>query len=338
MTTPKSSAVFTPEKTFNTYTTEQGATYAKARPDYHPNLYKRIIDHHVSTGGRLNTLVDVGCGPGTATRILAPHFQTAIGLDPSEGMITAARELGGVSADGKPIRFECSSAEDLGRSTSTGCEKNGTSDTTTSVIPDGTADLITAATAAHWFDMSRFWARAAQLLPPGGTIALWTGRRMQVHPSVPNAAAMEAKMEEIMDRELKPFMEPGNIVAHELYANLPLPWTIEPNPAPELDRDSYVRKEWGTPGHEDAEAEGEEFYMGGQQEVGLDVFETALGTASPVTRWREANPQKVGTEEDVVRVMRREIERLLHEAGIPVGKEVVRGRVSGVLMMVKKRV
>jgi hypothetical protein len=26
---------------------------------------------------------------------------------------------------------------------------------------------------AHWFDMSKFWAQAAQLLRPGGTVAIW---------------------------------------------------------------------------------------------------------------------------------------------------------------------
>lgn len=27
---------------------------------------------------------------------------------------------------------------------------------------------------AHWFDMPKFWAAAAKVLKPGGTVAIWT--------------------------------------------------------------------------------------------------------------------------------------------------------------------
>ena len=53
------------EKTFTSYTKDQGEKYAKNRRGYNPNLYKIIVDHHVQTGGKLDVLVDVGCGPGT---------------------------------------------------------------------------------------------------------------------------------------------------------------------------------------------------------------------------------------------------------------------------------
>ena len=82
--------------------------------------------------------------------------------------------------------------------------------------------------------------------------------------------------------------------------------------------------------------EGDEFLMG-QPRSDLDTMEKAMGTMSTVTRWREAHPDAVGTERDVVRMMRREIERLLHEAGVERGKEMVNGGVAGVLLMVKKR-
>ena len=57
---------------------------------------------------------------------------------------------------------------------------------------------------------------------------------------------------------------------------------------------------------------------------------------SPVQRWREAHPEAVGTERDVVRTMMNEIERLLHEAGVEKGKEVVKGNLTGVMLMAKK--
>jgi ubiquinone/menaquinone biosynthesis C-methylase UbiE len=126
----------TAEKTFRSFTKEQGANYAKNRRGYHPDLYKFIIDHHTSTGGQLNTLIDVGCGPGGAARALAPHFAHAIGLDPSEGMIENARGLAGTTSTSEPIRFEISTAEDLGWHLSP-------------PIEDSSVDLIAASTAAH---------------------------------------------------------------------------------------------------------------------------------------------------------------------------------------------
>jgi hypothetical protein len=27
---------------------------------------------------------------------------------------------------------------------------------------------------AHWFDMAKFWAKAAKIVKPEGTVALWT--------------------------------------------------------------------------------------------------------------------------------------------------------------------
>ena len=130
------------EKTFTNFTPSQGANYAQNRGGYHPTLYKTILSHHTSTGGQLNSLLDIGCGPGTVARALAPHFQHVVGLDPSDGMIQNARLLGGTSASGDKIRYEISSAEQLGSHLEPRIE-------------EGSVDLITAATAAHCKDSPR---------------------------------------------------------------------------------------------------------------------------------------------------------------------------------------
>ncbi|KAF4982482.1 hypothetical protein FZEAL_1907 [Fusarium zealandicum] len=62
-----------------------------------------------------------------------------------------------------------------------------------------------------------------------------------------------------------------------------------------------------------------------------------LGTASPVTRWREAHPETADTEQDVVRVARRKIEQALYKTAVKKGVEMVCGEMSGVLLMLKKR-
>lgn len=121
------------EKTFRAYTKDQGHNYAQHRLKYSQGLYNDIISHHTSTGGKLGTALDLGCGPGIATFAIAPHFRNTIGLDPSEGMISAARSF--LSSEGSKgnTRFEVSTAEDIDPA----------------LIPDGSVDLITAATCAH---------------------------------------------------------------------------------------------------------------------------------------------------------------------------------------------
>ena len=104
------------ERTFRQYNPEQAKAYAAGRSSYHDNLYQTIFDHHSSTGGAFKTLMDVGCGPGNATRPLAKRFETAYGVDPSPEMINTANRLGGETASGKPIDFLVGRAEDMGGS------------------------------------------------------------------------------------------------------------------------------------------------------------------------------------------------------------------------------
>ncbi|KAK0128449.1 hypothetical protein ONS95_000421 [Cadophora gregata] len=317
MSTPQ--PTISSEKTFTSYTKDQGKSYAQVRPSYHPKLYETILKHHTSTGGQLTTLLDVGCGPGITTLALAPNFTLSMGLDPSEGMINNARSLGGGStASLSPIRYEISTAEDLGWHL-------------TPPVAEASVDLLTASTAAHWFDMAAFWPRAARVLKPGGTVALWTTGQLSIHPSVPNSEALNKTLMDIEERDLQPFFEPGNWLTRNLYTGLPLPWTLD-TPVPEFDESSFVRMEWGT-----GENDPEEFFAGGALTMDLDKMEKIMGTASPVQRWREAHKEAVGTEGDVVKRMRREIERLLREAGVEEGKEIIKGSPKGVLLVVKKK-
>lgn len=306
------------DPTFRNYSSEQGAYYAQQRRGYQPRLYEIVIEQHTSTGGQLDTILDVGCGPGIAVRGLAPRFNHAIGLDPSEGMISTARELGDASSSSEPIRFAVSSAEEIGANLSP-------------PILDGSVDLITAATAAHWFDMTQFWPRAAQVLKPGGSVAIWTSSTLKVDPSVPNHTAIQAAVDALEERT-RPYMVPGNLLARKLYVGMPLPWSLE-NPVPEFDEATFVRREWNT----GPESEQGDDIFGTQQKVDVKTLEKVLATGSPVTRWREAHPEAVGTEDDVVRILRRDIERALRDAGVDPETALLKGYVAGVLMVVKKK-
>ena len=107
----------TEESTFRSYTPALAKAYAASRGSYHENLFKVILDHHQSTGGGVQVLVDVGCGPGNSTRPLARHFDSAFGIDPSPEMINKAMNLSMESsqetASGKSINFSVGRAEDI---------------------------------------------------------------------------------------------------------------------------------------------------------------------------------------------------------------------------------
>ncbi|KAI0444138.1 methyltransferase [Xylaria telfairii] len=303
------------EQTFRSFNVAAASYYAQFRLDYHPTLYNTLLTQHASSGGKLDTLLDVGCGPGIATRTLGTRFQHAIGLDASEGMIASANELGGTTSSGQRIRFAVSSAEDL------------------SGIADGSVDLLIAATAAHWFNLPAFWARAAQVLKPGGSVGFWTHKGFQFADSVPNVVAIRDAVKAIKNNHLSGHGRYGGTVSQDLYVNLPMPWSVDP-PVSGFDDGSLYRIEWGT-GANNA-LPGDEFFAVGQPDVDMDTWEAMLGTTSVIARWREDHKEKVDTEEDVVRLQRREIERLLHETGVENGKETVKGAEEGVLIVVKK--
>lgn len=303
------------EVIFRNYTTEEGKHYANFRPTYHENLYKLVIDHHGSTGGQFDTIVDLGCGPGGTVRELAPTFQHAFGLDPSEGMISTAKSMGGTTATGEPIRFEVCSAEEIGSQLSP-------------TIPNASVDLIVASTAAHWFELERFWPRAAEVLKPGGTVAFWGSNSNYAHPSMPNHEAVTAVLHRYDEQYLRPYYQPGNFAASDLYKNFTYPWDMDP-PLPAFDQASFFRKEWDPMDWES------DFII--QPPANLDVMEKVLATVSPVQRWREAHPDLVGTDKDMVKMLRRDIEKILHEAGVEKGRESMKAGIAAVLVMAKKK-
>lgn len=302
------------EKTFSTYNADQGKHYAQARPDYHPSVYEYIVAQHKATGGQFDTLVDLGSGPGNVARALAPHFTHAFGVDPAPGMVATARELGGTSASGEAIQYGQGSANDFGT----------TGDV---VLPDGTVDLVSAGNAAHWFDMQRFWQRAAAVLKPGGSVVIWTTGDLRVHPDSPAAEAVQEAMDTFQTRDLEPYMNEGNRVVRNKYLDLLLPWTV-PEPVTAFPEAEFTRRDWTI---------SERFMnVGSETAVNMDLLEKVMSTSSPYTRWCEAHPDDVDGENNILRKLRREVERVIQESGVEKGKETVRGVALGAVLIAKK--
>ncbi|XP_077977811.1 putative methyltransferase DDB_G0268948 [Glandiceps talaboti] len=94
--------------------------------------------------------VDVGCGPGQSTTILAEYFHQVVGLEISESQLQEAN----VNNHYPNVKYRAGSADSL-------------------PVDDGAVDLITAAQAAHWFDLQRFYQEVDRVLRPNGCLAVY---------------------------------------------------------------------------------------------------------------------------------------------------------------------
>ncbi|MFG1606267.1 class I SAM-dependent methyltransferase [Actinoplanes sp. NPDC049265] len=131
----------------------QGAAehYVRGRRDYPAFLGEAIRDALGLDGtGRL---LDVGCGPGKLTTLLAPHFAEAVGVDADPGMIEVA------AANHPRISWHRVNAEDLPAGL-------------------GTFRCVTFAQSFHWMDQPLVAARVRDMIEPGGR---WVHVAAQTH-------------------------------------------------------------------------------------------------------------------------------------------------------------
>jgi SAM-dependent methyltransferase len=117
--------------------------YARGRLPY-PQELAEVLTNELHLDGR-GWLLDVGCGPGSLTLLLAPLFAEAVGVDADADMIAEA--LRRSTRDN--VQFIQLRAEDL-----TGAF--------------GTFYVATFAQSFHWCDQTRVAAAVFELLEPGG--------------------------------------------------------------------------------------------------------------------------------------------------------------------------
>lgn len=165
-----------------------GEGYAKFRPDYPPELAAQLAEYC----GRRRLAIDVGCGTGQLTTLLAPHFDAVIGLDPSADQIANAR-----AAD--RVRYLVAPAERL-------------------PLPDGAADLVTVAQAAHWFDLPAFHAEVRRVAAPGAVLALVSYGVAELEPG------LDARFKQFYRTGIGPFWPPERRLVDSGYATLDVPF------------------------------------------------------------------------------------------------------------------
>jgi len=165
-----------------------GRAYARFRPEYPPELAAYLAS--AAPDDRL--AVDVGCGNGQLTQLLAPHFQRVIGLDPSADQIANA-------VPHARIHYDCASAERL-------------------PVPDASASLITAAQAAHWFDLPAFYREVRRIALPGAVVALVSYGVLNLEPD------LDRRFQAFYRDEIGPYWPPERKLVDTGYATIDFPF------------------------------------------------------------------------------------------------------------------
>ncbi|KAF0291434.1 putative methyltransferase [Amphibalanus amphitrite] len=146
--------------------TNHAELYVRYRPATPSTLVQLVCDYiKEKVPGPLRQAVDVGCGSGQGTQLLAPHFERVLGTDVSPAQVAKAEAAPGAVN----IAYSVSPAEAI-------------------ALPSHSCDLVMAVQACHWFDMSTFLPESARVLRPGGALALvgyrlpapvWQGRERE---------------------------------------------------------------------------------------------------------------------------------------------------------------
>jgi SAM-dependent methyltransferase len=141
--------------------------YVRGRMPYPPELADALRDELGLDGtGRL---LDVGCGPGSLTLLLAPLFAETVGVDPDAGMLAEAEReaarLGVENAVWVHLRAE--------------------------QLPAGLGmfRVATFAQSFHWMQRERVAAAVREMLEPGGA---WVHVSATTHEGVGDAEGLPA--------------------------------------------------------------------------------------------------------------------------------------------------
>lgn len=179
-----------------------GRAYARFRPEYPPQLAAYLAE--LAPNQRL--AVDVGCGNGQLTQLLAPHFNAVVGLDPSTDQIANI-------VPHERIHYQCAPAEQL-------------------PLTDGCASLITAAQAAHWFNLPSFFQEARRIAAPSCVLALISYGVLHLEP------ALDKRFQSFYWDEIGPYWPPERKLVDTGYATIDFPF--EELGAPTLE----IRADW----------------------------------------------------------------------------------------------
>jgi len=160
--------------------------YAQTRPLYPPTLFARLAavvePRHLAW--------DCATGSGQAALGLVDHFSRVVGTDISTRQIEEAPSH-------PRVEYRQARAEASG-------------------LDDHSVDLVTVASALHWFDLDAFYAEVRRVGRPGAVLAAWTYHVARIDP--PWDTVFWRLYESIAS-----YFDPGARLVDERYAGITLP-------------------------------------------------------------------------------------------------------------------
>ena len=159
--------------------------YAVGRMEY-PAELAEVLRAELGLDGR-GRLLDVGCGPGSLTVLLAPLFEQAVGVDADAGMIAVA------SRRSDAVEWRQLRAEELPAGL-------------------GTFRVVCFAQAFHWMDQELVARTVRDMIEPGGCwvhVAASTHRGDDGDDPLPHPRPPWDRIDELVARYLGPVRRAG---------------------------------------------------------------------------------------------------------------------------------
>ncbi|HEY3561744.1 MAG TPA: class I SAM-dependent methyltransferase [Kribbella sp.] len=164
--------------------------YAVGRMAY-PKALGEALRDELGLDGR-GRLLDVGCGPGALTLLLAPYFAEAVGVD----------------ADGEMLEVAASLAAQRGVANTSWRELRAEE------LPGelGTFQVVTFAQSFHWMDQALVARRVREMLTPSGVwvhIGATTHRGIEGSGELPHPRPPWDAIDQLVTRYLGPVRRAG---------------------------------------------------------------------------------------------------------------------------------
>jgi SAM-dependent methyltransferase len=169
--------------------------YARYRPQYPTELFDFILSHII----KKEQALDCGTGNGQAANILAEHFKKVYAIDISQAQINNAVRK-------ENIQYLISQAEQT-------------------PFPENSFNLITVATAIHWFQFDQFYSEMRRIAADKCVFACWGYNLLKTDEPEFNEMLNTFYFDTVYsywDQERR-FVEQG-------YKSLPFPFEEIPNP------------------------------------------------------------------------------------------------------------
>ncbi|KAL3533631.1 hypothetical protein ACH5RR_007152 [Cinchona calisaya] len=142
----------------------QAKQYSTGRPTYPEEVFQFIA----SKTPCHDLAWDVGTGSGQAARSLAGMYKNVVATDTSPKQLQFAVKLPNITYHCTPSKMSIAELEQ-------------------NITAESSVDLVTVATAIHWFDLPTFYQQVKWILKkPNGVIAAWSYTLPEINRNIDN--------------------------------------------------------------------------------------------------------------------------------------------------------